>query len=257
MRRLSLAFVVTYLVLSVYFYYIPMLVPMNDMLRFLHLLLFLPLAHFITKQLSGNGLESYGLFFFKGWFKNLWTGFLIGFIAWSILFMLYFAFGRYTSIQFINEPRSILTVVIIIVGFGLGSLLNDLLVRGLVFSYFKTRLTFSQLFIFSVILYALDDCWNEGLSVQNIIFSISLGLSLTYSFFKSGSIWANTGIHMGLNVVYGLFFGVSGNIGDGIFTFTVSDNPVIQTSWLSSILAFIMFIIIYSKQNQLFVTESG
>ncbi|MBM6619570.1 CPBP family intramembrane glutamic endopeptidase [Bacillus suaedaesalsae] len=255
MRRLSLAFVITYLLLSIYFYYVPMLLPMNDVIRFFHLLLFLPLAHFIAKMLNGKGLDSYGLYFFKGWFKNVWSGFLIGFIAWSILFTIYFAFGKYKGIELINEPRSILTIIIIVVGFGLGSLINDLLVRGLVFSYFRNKVPFTQLFSLSVILYALDDCWNEGLSVQNIIFSICLGLSFTYSFFKSGSIWANTGIHMGLNVVYGLFFGVSGIIGDGIFTFAISENPVIHTTWLSSILAIFMFLFVYYKQNKLFISH--
>lgn len=255
LKPISLFFGITYVLLALYFYYLPVIFPMNDMIRFFHLLLFFPLAHFMAKWHHGKGLESYGLYFFKGWFKNLYTGFMIGCIAWSILFFLYFTSGRYTGIELIAETRSILIIFVIFVGYGLGSLINDMLVRGLVFSYFKSKLTFTQLFILSVILYSLDDCWNEGLSLQNMIFSIILGLSLTYSFYKSGSIWANTGIHMGLNVVYGLFFGVSGRIGDGIFTFSVSANPVMDTTWLSSMIALILFLFVYFNQNKLFLSR--
>ncbi len=138
-----------------------------------------------------------------------------------------------------------MSVFVVLIGFFLGSLMNDMLVRGIVFAIFKDKLTFPYLFLIALILYALDDAWNEGFSVNNTIFSLALGLSLTYAFFKTNSIWMNTGIHFGINVVYGLFFGVSGKAGDGIFLFTVNEKVQLFTPWLSTMVALLLFGLVY------------
>ncbi|MCM3685311.1 CPBP family intramembrane glutamic endopeptidase [Mesobacillus subterraneus] len=139
-----------------------------------------------------------------------------------------------------------MTLIVVFVGFGLGSLINDIIVRGLVFNFFKDRVPLVKLMVIAILLYALDDIWLEGFSINNTIFSIVLGLSLTYAFYTTNSIWANTGIHVGLNVVYGLFYGVSGKVGDGVFLFDVNEKANgFFSSYLSIIIACIMFLMVY------------
>lgn len=239
-----MTFSIMYLLLTGYFQIVPIVIAMSDILRFFHLLLFFPLAYLLAKGFLKAGLESYGIVFLKGWHKNLFVGLAIGFIGWACLFTLQFMVGRYDHIGIKPIGDVIVMTVIIIVGFGLGSLINDMIVRGLVFHHFIGKLPVGVVMLISISLYALDDAWLEGLSVHNTIFSVVLGLSLTYAFYKTNSIWANTGIHLGLNIVYGLFFGVSGRSGDGIFLFEEHPLNSFVSSWLSTIIALLMFIVV-------------
>ncbi|WP_227413890.1 CPBP family intramembrane glutamic endopeptidase [Cytobacillus luteolus] len=239
-----MSFLIMYLILTSYFQLLPSIFTMSDVVRFFHLVLFFPLAYGLAKVVLKTGFEGYGLVFFRGWHRNLFIGLAIGFIGWVCLFTLQFMIGRYEYIGIKPVGDVIVMLVIIIVGFGLGSLINDMIVRGLVFHHFMGKLPVGVVMLISITLYALDDAWLEGLTLQNTIFSVVLGLSLTYAFYKTKSIWANTGIHLGLNIVYGLFFGVSGRSGDGVFIFNDNQISSLLSSWLSTIIAFMLFIIV-------------
>lgn len=219
---------------------------MSDEIRFFHLVLFFPLAYVLAKIVLKTGFEGYGLVFFRGWHRNLFIGLAIGIIGWFCLFTLQFLIGKYEYIGIKPVGDVIVMLVIIIVGFGLGSLINDMIVRGLVFHHFMGKLPVGVVMLISITLYALDDAWLEGLTLQNTIFSAVLGLSLTYAFYKARSIWANTGIHLGLNIVYGLFFGVSGQSGEGVFLFNDHKIDSALSSWLSTIIAFLLFIVVFA-----------
>jgi hypothetical protein len=91
------------------------------------------------------------------------------------------------------------------------------------------------------LLYALDDYWYAGFSLSNFIFSVILGLSLTYAFYKTGSIWANTGIHYGLNVAYGLFFGMVGSPGTSVFMVKEAVNESLLSEILYYLIPSMMF----------------
>ncbi|WP_142384766.1 CPBP family glutamic-type intramembrane protease [Bacillus sp. M6-12] len=184
----------------------------------------------------------------------MFTGFAIGFSAWAVLFSLRFLLGDFQWNGMKPLSESLLAVAVIFVGFGLGSLINDMIVNGLLLYYFKDRMPFIFVMIFAVAVYSLDDIWNEGFSFNNTIFSIALGLSITFAFYKTDSIWVSTGIHLGLNVVYGLFFGISGNAGDGLILFEMNSNTNFLHNWLSTIIAFTMFLFVYLtyRDNQRF-----
>ena len=244
-----LSFVASYTMLSIYFYLVPLLVPMNDIFRFMYMLSFFPVAFLLAKILFGKGLESYGLIFFNGWYKNLGIGLSIGFIVWSLLFGVRIILGEYTVTGTKSITDSIIVFIMICAGFLVGSLISDMIVRGLVFHHFRHRVSFKMLMLISVFLYALDDIWLEGLTLNNFIFSSVLGISLAYAFYKTNSIWANTGLHAGLNIAYGLFYGVTGNVGDGIIQFKVVDFTFFFYPWLSSFFAIVLFLILYAVRT--------
>ncbi|RHW41645.1 CPBP family intramembrane metalloprotease [Neobacillus notoginsengisoli] len=120
-----------------------------------------------------------------------------------------------TGVKPVEE--SLLTFGMVLGTFFIGSFLNDLITRGYIFAQLKNLLPVPWIFAISITVYAFDYIWNEGFSLSNTQFSVLLGLSLTYAFYKSGSIGAATGIHWGLNVCYGLFNGTLGQDNGGIF----------------------------------------
>lgn len=108
----------------------------------------------------------------------------------------------------------------VLVGFFIGSLMNDLIVRGYVMNNLRGRLPVPWVFVISILIYCLDDYWYAPFTLYNFIFSACIGFSLTYAFYKTGSIWANTGLHFGNNVSYGLFYGLVQKNDGGIFLVT-------------------------------------
>ncbi|WP_246943390.1 CPBP family intramembrane glutamic endopeptidase [Bacillus pinisoli] len=251
-------FIVKYLLLTLYFNLLPILINMNDIIRFLHILAFFPLAFLIAKLSGAGGMKSYGVVFVSGWKRNVGYGFTIGSITWTVLFLFYILFNKlhFQGVKF--EGTSLVTLLIIIFGFGTGSLINDMITRGLVFYHFKDKISVISLFFISIILYSVDDIWYAGLSLQNCIFSVILGLSLTYALYKTNSIWFTTGIHFGLNLIYGSFYGVSGSLGTGIFNVRETTPYVGWLGWLSSVIAMVMFLIVmyvFNKNNKIVITD--
>ncbi|MCK6257104.1 CPBP family intramembrane metalloprotease [Fictibacillus sp. KIGAM418] len=140
--------------------------------------------------------------------------------------------------------------------FFIGSFLNDIIVRGYVFGHLRDKINEKWIFLISVLLYALDDSWNEGFSLSNTLFSLVLGLSLTYAFYRTRSIWADTGIHWGLNVCYGIFNGMLGSTEGGIFITADNPNPPPFIELISYILPLLMFLFLYSFRKNLIINHT-
>ncbi len=213
-------------------------------MQFFGLLLFFPMAHYITKWVGLDGLKGIGLFFHRGWVKNLFMSIFIGFGFWMVWYGLEFWAGTMNFFGIKPPSELFMPVVEILIGFFMGSLINDLLIRGYVMNLLKGKLPIALVFAISILIYALDDYWYAGFSLSNILFSIILGLSLTLAFYKTGSIWANTGIHYGLNIAYGLFYGIAGKAGSGIFIIEETGKATALTNLLPFIVPGIMFIFV-------------
>lgn len=228
----------------------------NPFLQFGATLVFFPLAYFIANWVGLDGLRGIGLLFHHGWKKNFFYSFLIGFSFWMVWYGIEFQTGQLIYVGMKPLVESFMPILEIFVGFFVGSLINDLIVRGYVMNLLKGRIHIFWIFTISVLLYALDDYWYAGLSIHNMIFSIILGLSLTFAVYKTGSIWADTGIHYGLNIAYGLFFGLIGKAGGGIFIIKETSQDSILSTLLPIVIPAIMFIFVlwvmrfYSKTKK-------
>lgn len=167
--------------------------------------------------------------------------FMVGFSFWSIWNGYSFLVGDYQfgglNLGFFGMP-----LLEVLVGYLLGSLINDIIVRGYIINYFKDKISIPLVFTISVFLYALDDFWYAGFSLSIIIFSILLGMSLTFAFFKTGSIWANTGIHFGSNVAYGLPFGQLGKSNSSLIIVTKSGHESLFTPVVDYSIPILMFL---------------
>jgi membrane protease YdiL (CAAX protease family) len=213
----------------------------NSYLQLTFILLFFPIAHLIGKLVGLSGLNGMGVHFHKGWGRNFSISFLIGFSFWAIWNAYYFLSGEYIF-GGLNHDFWGMPLLEVIVGYLLGSLINDIILRGYLINMLRDKLNIVMVLSISIILYALDDFWYAGFSLSNIIFSIILGLSLTYAFYKTGSIWATTGIHFGLNMAYGLLFGQNGKPNSSLIIVDKSGTENLFTEIVDYAIPMLMFI---------------
>ncbi|MEH7083289.1 CPBP family intramembrane glutamic endopeptidase [Neobacillus drentensis] len=218
----------------------------NPYLQFGSTLLFFPLAYYIAKWVGLDGLKGLGMMLHPGWKKNFFYSFTIGFSFWMLMFGFQFLNGELEFIGVKRPADVIMPIIEVFVGYFVGSLINDLITRGYIIQQLKGRIHIYWVFTISIMIYALDDYWYAGLSISNIIFSILLGLSLTYAFYKTGSIWADSGIHYGLNVAYGLFYGLVGNPEGGILKIREHGHETVP---LQYIVPAMMFLFVFRFQR--------
>jgi membrane protease YdiL (CAAX protease family) len=215
----------------------------NSYVQLTFILLFFPLAHYTAKFAGLNGLAGIGLVFHQGWARNFLISFWIGFSFWAIWNAYYFVSGSY-HYQGINNSFWGMPLLEVVVGYLLGSIINDLMVRGYLINVLKDKMNIKWVLSISIFAYAIDDFWYEGFSLDNMIFSILLGISLTYVFYKTGSIWANTGIHFGLNMVYGLVFGQQGKPNSSLIHLNDLGTNTFLSPYLDKIIPLLMFLFI-------------
>jgi membrane protease YdiL (CAAX protease family) len=235
--------VIGFIVLDLYFAIVTTQLG-NPFLQFAGTLAFFPLAYFIANWVGLDGLKGIGLFIHPGWKKNFFYSILIGFSFWMLWYGIEFQTGQLELVGIKQPSELFMPLIEVFVGFFVGSLINDVIVRGYVMNLLKGKIHLIWIITISILLYAFDDYWYAGLSIHNVVFSIILGLSLTFAVYKTGSIWADTGIHYGLNIAYGLFYGLVGKAGGGIFIIKETGKDSTLSSLLPFIIPGIMFIFV-------------
>lgn len=165
------------------------------------------------------------------WRRDFTASFVIGFGCWLLMYATYWQIGKFDIIGIQTGLGAWWILIQMTVGFFLGSLINDLITRGFIIHMLIGRLS---------------------------PFSLILGCSLTFSFYKSGSVWADTGIHFGLNIAYGLFYGLIGKAGDGLLLITNGEislllNNTVLLSFAS--LLFLAMFFYYRKRKMSILDE--
>lgn len=225
------------------------------LLQVLLVLLFFPIMKGILMLTKVKEYKNIGICFHRKWWKNMIMGFIIGFSFWLIKYLLVYLFGGFEITGGKPFPEIIVSLLMVMLTFLVGSFLNDIITRGYIFGHLKERIPMKWVFSISLILYVLDDSWNEGFSKTNMLFSLILGLSLTFAIYKTDTLWADTGIHWGLNVCYGIFNGTLGSSNGGIIL--TKDEPQSMTlEMISYIVPLFMFLFVYLLRNK-FVRKSG
>ncbi len=218
-------------------------------LQILLVLLFFPLLKGILMLTKAKEYRNIGISFHSKWFRNLMLGFVIGFSFWLVKYTIQYSLHGFDITGVKPFPEMLLTLFMVMLTFLVGSLLNEIIIRGYVFGHLKGKIPMKWIFFISIMIYALDDAWNEGFHLWNTLFSLALGLSLTYAIYKTGSIWAGTGIHWGLNVCYGIFNGTLGSSGGGIFLIEDQSATVIIES-INYIIPLFMFLFIFFMRHK-------
>ncbi|MBS4174744.1 CPBP family intramembrane glutamic endopeptidase [Bacillus sp. FJAT-49736] len=225
----------------------------NIVIQLLLVILFFPLLKIILKATKLNSFKSIGIVFHQKWKKNLIIGFSIGFTFWLIKYAIVYSFHGFEIVSVKNVTESLIAFFFVFFAFFIASFLNDIIIRGYIFGHLKKRMNGKWIFIISLFLYAVDDSWNEGFSLSNTLFSLAVGLSLTYAYYRTQSIWVDTGIHWGLNVCYGIFNGMIGSSDGGIFVTAFHPHPSIFIELISYFIPLLMFLFLYLLRGKLTV----
>lgn len=151
-----------------------------------------------------------GLGRLPGWWRDLVIGFAIGFGIWALKNAVFAAMGKFELVGWRDPDFALPLLGQALIGMFLASAINDLMIRGYGLAFCRRFHLMAWYVILTSAVYALDDSWNEGVQLDNLAFSLILGVSLAYTVLKTGAIWMSIGIHWGGNVCYRVMFGFDG-----------------------------------------------
>ncbi len=184
-----------------------MIVFLNSTIGFLLFqLLFFLTAFVLGNWFSQNGVGAWGLPFHGS--KNFLTGFILGIFIYAVPFLISIALG----IEKIIESPDLLTILKSSVPFAVGvmfsSFSEDILTRGLVFSYFKTKIKPVYLILLSATVYLLNHIYRLGDGMESMLYLFLLGIIFCIPFIISGRLWLTGFMHWSGNT----FFFISHNV---------------------------------------------
>lgn len=237
-----LLWIVGFLLLDLYFNLIPRLITLDVLPWLAYSFGFYVVAHLLARYvLKLKGLADLGLQLHKGWFKFLMLGFLIGFVNWCMKYLAFYQMGKFEITGIMDASYIVPMLGQAFFGMLLASAMNDVITRGYWLPYFRRNHLMAFYILFTTIVYALDDSWNEGISFTNFIFSAVLGISLAYTVIKTGAIWMAIGIHWGANMVYRAMFGFNGQ---GVLQVNQLQDGVLY-EWVSIGITALIFPVVY------------
>ena len=147
----------------------------------------------------------------NGRWRHLIVGFVIGFGIWALKNAVFAAMGKFEVVGWRDLDFALPLLGQALVGMFLASAVNDLMIRGYGLAFCRRFHLMAWYVVITSIVYALDDSWNEGLQLDNLAFSLILGVSLGYTVLRTGAIWMSIGIHWGGNVCFRMMSGFDGN----------------------------------------------
>lgn len=173
---------------------------------------FFAIAFLVFRYALGlRSAESVGLGRHRRWGRQLALGFLVGFGIWTLKNVVFAAMGKFELVGWRDAAFALPLLAQALVGMLLASAINDLLIRGYGLAFCRRFRLMPWYLLLTSMVYALDDSWNEGLHLDNAVFSLVLGLSLAYTVARTGAIWMSIGIHWGGNVCFRVMSGFDGN----------------------------------------------
>ena len=146
----------------------------------------------------------------SGWSRWLGVGFAIGFGIWALKNLVFLAMGKFDVVGWRDAAFALPLLAKALFAMFLASAINDLMIRGYGLAFCRQFGLMRWYVPLTVLVYALDDSWNEGIDPGNLLFSAILGLSLAWSVLRTGTLWMSIGIHWGGNVCYRLMSGFDG-----------------------------------------------
>ena len=237
-----LLWIAGFLLLDLYFNGIPKLIQLDVLPWLAYAFGFFAVAHLFAKYiLKLNGLADLGLELRKGWLKLMLLGFIVGLGIWALKYLVFYQLGKFEVTGIMDGSYIAGMLAQALLAMLLVSAINDVLVRGYWLPYFRENNLMLWYILVTTVLYALDDSWNEGITVTNLSFSAVLGVSLAYTVLKTGTIWMAIGIHFGSNMMYRAMAGFNGQ---GIWQLDgVKEGAVYE--WVSVLITALLFPVVY------------
>ncbi|KUO68857.1 MAG: hypothetical protein APF77_19870 [Clostridia bacterium BRH_c25] len=179
------------------------------------------LVTFLYLRIDKRSFADIGSWIHTGWYKKLIRGGIEGITAIMLVFAVLLVSGL-AAIRGLNMTDS----GAIIMKLASGILLylpavaysEELLTRGYIYHYLKTRFTIAGAVLVTSLIFALMHIFNPN-ATPLALFNIFLaGIVLNLLVVRDGQIWSAVGFHFGWNYTMGIVFAspVSGGKGEGI-----------------------------------------
>ena len=242
-KRVSLLlWLLGFILLNLYVNGIPKLVQLDVLPWLAYALGFFVAAHLVGRYvLQLKGLSSFGLQRQKGWLKLVLLGFLVGFATWALKYLVFYGTGKFEVAGWADSGYIAGMLAQALLGMLFASALNDVLIRGYWLAFCRRADLMKWYLLLATVLYALDDFWNEGFGVINLLFSLVLGIALAYTVIKTGTIWMAIGIHWGSNM---MFRAMAGFNGQGIWQLEQVNDGVLY-EWISILVTALLIPVVY------------
>jgi len=204
--------IVGFLLLNIYVNLIPRFLPPDQVeLWTAYWLGFFGLAFVVARYVLGlQGIRDFGLRLHRRWLLNLGMGLLIGIAVYALKYGLFYGFGKFEVSGLMPASYILNLLPLALLAMLFSSLLNDIMIRGYMLAFCRKKGHMRWYVPAATLLYVLDDLWNEGPGLMNMLFSILLGLAFAWTVYKTGSIWMSFSLHWGGNLVYRLMYGFDG-----------------------------------------------
>jgi len=172
---------------------------------------FFVLAWLLGRYLLGlRRCAEVGLHRPPGWAGQMALGFAVGFGIWALKNAVFLAMGKFELAGWRSWDFALPLLGQALVGMFLAAAMNDLLLRGFGLALCRGFGLMGAYLVLTSLAYALDDAWNEGLDLGNLVFSCVLGAALAYTVLRTGAIWMSIGIHWGGNMCFRVMSGFDG-----------------------------------------------
>ncbi len=222
--KIVLAFVILFALYHLAEY---MIVFKNNVLGFfIFQLLFFLSAWLLGNWYNKSGLKSWGLPFSKRIFKNIFIGILLGVLLYAVPYVVSLALGIETIVNF----PDITTLLKLGLPFALGVLFSsfseDILTRGLVFTYFNKKISTLALILLSASIYLLNHIYRLADGMDTLLYLFLLGVIFIIPLVNTKNLWLTGSMHWAGNT----FFFITHNVIQ-----TETGNDFISANYLFSI----------------------
>lgn len=210
--------------------------------------LFFLAAWLFGKWYNKQGLKCWSLPFSKEIWKNILIGIFLGLVLYAVPFSISIALGVETIVIIPNISTLITASLPFAFGVLFSSFSEDILTRGIVYTYFKKKISIPFLIILSASIYLLNHIYRLSDGADTLLYLFLLGIIFIIPLINTKNLWLTGSMHWAGNT----FFFVTHSV---IQTQTGSD--FISSNYLFSIwlLLFIPVIWFLSKTKYLAYSE--
>ena len=143
----------------------------------------------------------------SGMGKEYLTGLVVGFVMFSSAVLICVAAGA-IKIEGFSETFSILMFFLLLLGFMLQGMAEEVICRGYVMVSIARRYSMWTAVISNAVIFAALHLLNNGISVPAFINLVLFGIFASLYFVKKGNIWGVAAVHSVWNLVQGNFWGL-------------------------------------------------
>ncbi|MGE5630162.1 MAG: M1 family aminopeptidase [Caulobacteraceae bacterium] len=176
---------------------------------------------FLFLKLDDKRFKDIGVSFQRGWYRKLLMGSALGAAAILIIFAVLLASGA-ASLRGLAVTGLMSIILIFVRGFVYFliavAFTEELITRGYIYHYLKTRFTIAGASVVASFFFALMHILNSNATILALFNIFLAGMVLNLLVIKDGNIWSAVGFHFGWNFTMGTIFAspVSGGMEEGI-----------------------------------------